>query len=154
LASQAVIPTHSRFAIFLVAAALNAQEAPRLTLAPPNATLGEEFTYVTWVRELRDGRVIITDRGDARIVVADLTSGKVTQVGRAGRGPGEYSNARPVWSISRDSGLMIDADRRWLLFDGAAIVATFGVSLPAVAATRHTPRVATCPNTRVARISK
>lgn len=119
---------------------LSAQQAQRLRLAPPNAALAEEFSYVTWVHELKNSRVIITDRGDGRIVVADLTSGTVTQIGRSGGGPREYSAARPVWWIGGDSALMIDPQRRWLLFDGAAIVATPGASMPAVAATRHTAR--------------
>jgi hypothetical protein len=66
------------------------------------------------VRERKDGRVIITDSRDERIVVADLRAGSVQQIGRKGRGPNEYPRALPMWSVGGDSSVMVGSPSRWL----------------------------------------
>jgi hypothetical protein len=118
----------------------SAQQVSRLVLAPPNASLAAEFSSLTWARELKDGRVIVTDARDGRIVVADLRTGKVEPISRRGQGPGEYPRALPVWSIGGDSSAMIDGPRRWLVFDGSRVVATLAPDNPAVAAAKGTAR--------------
>jgi hypothetical protein len=130
----------SAIAVALLPMLLGAQQVPRLTLAPANASLDEELSNLTWVRELKDGRLIVTDGRDGRIVLADLKSGKVEQISRKGQGPGEYPRALPVWSIGGDSSVMVDAQQRWLLFDGPRVVATLPPDAPAVAAGRGLPR--------------
>ena len=50
--------------------ATHAQQAPRLTLAPATASPPEEFSSLTSARELKDGRVIVSDQRDGRVVVA------------------------------------------------------------------------------------
>lgn len=126
---------HAASLLLLVSLSVPAQQVTRLTLPPPDAMLAEEFIDLTWARELRDGRVIVTDGRDQRVVVADLRRGRVETVGRRGRGPGEYPRALPVWSIGGDSSVMIDGPGRWLLLDGARVVATLAPAVPAVAAT-------------------
>jgi hypothetical protein len=86
-------------ALLVAPAFLAAQQPSRFTLAPATTSLREEFSNLAWVRELKDGRVIITDSRDERIVVADLRAGSVQQIGRKGRGPNEYPRALPVWSV-------------------------------------------------------
>lgn len=104
---------------------VGAQAVARIALKPADAKLEEEFTLVGSVRELRDGRVLVTDPRDNRVVVIDFKSGAVTQVGRAGRGPREYGSAAPVRAIAGDSSIMFDASTgRWHLFNGAQLVAT------------------------------
>jgi hypothetical protein len=50
--------------IIAVATAVAFQQAPRaITLRPPDATLGEPFTSIYSVRELADGRVLLSDYG-------------------------------------------------------------------------------------------
>ena len=119
---------------------LGAQQAPRVALAPATASLPEEFSNLTWARELKDGRVIVSDSRDGRVVVADLRAGKVEQISRRGQGPGEYPTARPVWRINGDSSVLIDSPRRWLLFDAARIVATLAPDAPGVATTKGISR--------------
>lgn len=95
------------------------------SLGRAQALLAEEFTAITSVRELADGRVLISDPRERRIVSADLRTGTVQQIGRTGRGPGEYPNAMPLVRLARDTSLMADTfGRRWLLFHGDAIVGT------------------------------
>lgn len=117
-----------------------AQQPTRLSLSPANGSLSEEFSNVTWVRELGDGRVIVSDGREGRIVVADLRAGKVEQISRRGEGPGEYPRALPVWSVGRDSSILIDSPRRWLMFDGVRIVATLAPDAAPVAALRGLAR--------------
>ena len=117
-----------------------AQQVPRVTLAPATASLPEEFSNLTWARELKDGQVIISDSRDGRIAVADPRTGKVEQISRRGQGPGEYPTARPVWRINPDSSVLVDSPRRWLVFDGARIVATLAPDAPGVATTKGIPR--------------
>ena len=46
-----------------------------------------EFTQVRGFRELADGRGLISDRLDEKLVVADFTAGTVQVIGRTGAGP-------------------------------------------------------------------
>src|SRR5688572_21860994 len=102
-----------------VATAVVFQEPRAVTLRPADATLGEPFTSVYSIRELADGRVLISDNGqDNRLVVADLASGRVRTVGNVGAGPGEYRAAGRLFPLAGDSTLFIDSPQRgywWLL---------------------------------------
>lgn len=112
------------------------QKVPLLPLPPAEAKLEAEFTSITSVRELSDGRVIITDPRDRGLVVADLRTGRVEEIGRKGQGPGEYGAVGPVRALASDSSLMIDRlSRRWLLLDGQTIVATIPADAPVITAT-------------------
>jgi hypothetical protein len=104
-------------------------------LKPANATLAAEFSVIASVRELADGRVLVTDEKENRIVVADLRSGAVNVLGRKGKGPGEYGQVTRLWALGRDSTVMSDMfARRLLLFDGAKIVSTIAPDAPVVKA--------------------
>jgi hypothetical protein len=112
-------------AIAVVAFPAAAQAPRQLRLKPPTAELSEEFTLIGSVRELSDGRVLISDPRENRVVVADLKTGAVQQVGRQGQGPGEYALAAALIPLAGDSSLLVDGrNRRWLLFSGAAIAVT------------------------------
>jgi hypothetical protein len=114
---------------------ISAQAAPKMVLKAASAKLEEEFTLIGSVRELRDGRVLISDARENRVVVADFKSGAVTQVGRSGKGPNEYAMAAPVRPIAGDSSLLFDVStRRWLLLDGPVIVSTIPADAPIVVA--------------------
>ncbi|MEP7326691.1 MAG: hypothetical protein ABI836_12135, partial [Gemmatimonadota bacterium] len=52
--------------------------------------LNHEFTQVGGVFELRDGRILVSDRRDEAVLVADVTTGRTQPVGRKGSGPEEY----------------------------------------------------------------
>ena len=102
-----------------------AQSVPVTRLAPANGTLDAEFITITAARELSDGRVLVSDPRDRRLVVGDFRTGAVRQVGRTGSGPGEYSTALPAVPIGGDSSLMIDGlARRWLVLVRDSIVGT------------------------------
>lgn len=115
----------------------SAQAVRRIELRPADATFAEEFTGINSVRELRDGRLLVTDGREQRIVLLDPTGRPSEQVGRSGRGPGEYSNVSWLHVTSGDSSIMWDIlARRWLLFDGPRIVGTVPPDDSALLATR------------------
>ena len=95
-------------------------------LQPVNATLEHEFTSILSMRELRDGRVLIADEGDNRLVVANVSTGQVAGVGAVGAGPGEFEGVGRLLSLPADSTLLVDQGNgaRWLLLVGTQIVAT------------------------------
>lgn len=74
------------------------------------------------------------------MVVADLRTGRVEQIGRRGQGPNEYPRALPIWTVGGDSSVMLDSPQRWLMLDGARIVATLAPDAPAVSAVRGIAR--------------
>lgn len=102
-----------------------AQTAKSVTLPSHNGRLETAFTTVTSVRELSDGRVLITDPQDLQLVVADFRTGNTKAISRKGQGPGEYGMAGPLYAMGGDSTLMNDfVNRRMLLFDADRVVAT------------------------------
>ena len=106
------------------AAPLTAQP-PLAALAPADGRLDDGFSHITGVRELRDGRLLVADEKVFRLFVADWSSGQVLQVGRKGRGPAEYRGLLGLMPLAGDSTLVEDVgNERWLLLDGARIVAT------------------------------
>ena len=121
----------------LAGTSLEAQVPRQLKLPPANAQLAEEFTSIGSLRELPDGRVLLNDPRDGRVVVADLKTGVVQQVGRKGQGPNEYSMAGPLHAVAGDSTLLVDGQtRRWLLFAGSSIVVTVPPDAPIIRATK------------------
>lgn len=109
------------------------QRAPALRLPPANASLAEEFSHVIAVRELRDGRVLVSDYRDNRVVVADFATGAVQSIARSGSGPQEFRRADRLFAITGDSTILSDpGNGRWLMLDGDGVVTTVPPDAPAV----------------------
>ena len=122
----------------LLAPALGASQKPAtVTLPPADAKLETGFTLVTSIRELRDGRILVTDPRDLQLVIADFKTGDVKPVSRRGQGPGEYGMVTGVYAIAGDSSLMPDPmGRRVLLFDADKAVATVAADHAIIKATQ------------------
>lgn len=104
--------------------AMDAQ-TPVLRLEPARDSFAHEFTRVSSVRELDDGRLLVVDSRDRTLFVATPASGAVEQLGRTGRGPQEYERPTRLIALSGDSTLLLDpGTRRWLLLAGTRIVGT------------------------------
>lgn len=92
-----------------VASPLAAQGAPR-TLPAPNATFEEPFSSVGvgTVRELGDGRVIVSDARDKVVQRIDLRTGQAVAIGREGAGPQEFGMPMRVFAAPGDTTLLYD----------------------------------------------
>ena len=120
-----------------------AQQPATIRLQPPDARLETGFTFINSIRELSDGRILVTDPRDLGLVIADLKTGDVKPVSRKGAGPGEYGMAAPVHAIAGDSSLMSDfLQRRVLLFDKDKAVSTVATDNPIIKETRGAIRYA------------
>lgn len=125
--------------VALAAPAVGQQPADT-RLPPPTARLSAEFTRIGAVRQLADGRVLVSDVGENKLFVADFARQTLTQVGRAGRGPNEYSAVSSLIALANDSTLLPDnRGGRWLLLHGAEIVATVPADSPPLRAGARTP---------------
>lgn len=90
--------------------AVHAQPGIRtIPLPQPTATLPTEFTSVGAVRELADGRLLIVDPRDQKLLVADLRNGTAVQIGRNQRQPGlrVASYDERLLAAARASGLPV-----------------------------------------------
>jgi len=105
----------------LVAASLAAPLASAgaqkvVTLAKHDAEFTDPFTQLSSVRELKDGRVIVSDRRDKTVQLIDFKSGATTKVGREGQGPGEYSLPASLIALPGDTTAIYDPfNSRYLL---------------------------------------
>lgn len=96
-----------------------------------------QFTALTSIRKLADGRVLLSDPRERSLFVADRDFRHAERLGRVGDGPGEYRLAAPLWRLRGDSTLMVDMmGRRWLIIVGDRIVATVPSTHPAVLAVK------------------
>jgi hypothetical protein len=108
-------------ALAATAVSVGAQNPPVRTLAGPVAELPDAFLEVSAVRELPDGRVIVVDGNEFAVYVADFRSGRREQLGRNGRGPGEYLLPTRLYELPGDSTAVLDEGQAHLLvMDGTA----------------------------------
>jgi len=123
-----------RHALPLGAALLVVQAVPASSRLPAaDAVLDAEFTRIVAVRELADGRVLVSDAGDRKLFVADFTRQDARPIGREGQGPGEYRSVGQLLPLAGDSTLLVDGGAgRWLLLANDSIVATVAADAPAI----------------------
>jgi hypothetical protein len=80
------------------------------------------------VRELADGRVLVTDlaasvEAGKALFVQDASGASTQQLGRPGDGPGEYRSPSALLAMGRDTTWMFDGqNRKWYLLDGMKFV--------------------------------
>lgn len=96
-------------------AAKGQDRLPVRSLGKPVAEFEEPFTSVGSVRELSNGKVIVSDSRDRVVQLLDLSSGAATPVGREGQGPGEYSFPGGVYAAPGDTTLLYDPLNQRLL---------------------------------------
>lgn len=113
------------------APATDAQEPPQIALGPPDAVAAYQFTYITSVRELSDGTMLVTDRVAPELVHIRWESPDPGAIGRRGGGPGEYQGTLRLYPLAGDTTLLYDSyNGRWSLIDGARIVTTLSEHRP------------------------
>ena len=92
----------------LLLAALQQPPIREIRLTTPAATVSHEFTQIRGVRELPDGRLLVSDRLEPAVYVVDLRAGRVTRIGREGSGPEEYRMPSTLLPLPGDSTLLAD----------------------------------------------
>ena len=114
---------------------LLAVQGPReVTLAKPDRILQQEFSQIRGVRELPDGRVLVSDRLDKGVVVVDFTTNALQTIGRTGRGPAEYRLPTGLRAMLGDSTLLNDEGNSRIAIIGPdlRIHRSFTLMLPGV----------------------
>ncbi len=113
----------------------HAQAIRAIRLAPANSILDADFVGLTSLREIYDGRVIVTDGRAQQLYLADFTARTAAILSRKGKGPLEWMSVGFIQRTRGDSSIMSDfINGRWLLFDGARAVGTTPPDHPAVRA--------------------
>lgn len=95
-----------------------AAQVPTVSYAKPDATFEEPFTSLRGVRELADGRVIVSDIRDKVLQILDLKTGTAVGVGREGKGPGEWGLPATLVALPAGQTLLQDlGNMRYLIID-------------------------------------
>lgn len=133
---------HCVLLLGVTATPLLGQRAPVVaTLPPPAVALDVEFTRIAAIRELADGRTLVTDEAEKKLFVVDWNARRTRQLGREGQGPGEYALPRQLFALAGDSTLLVDATAgRWLLLHRDTIIETVAADAPAIRAGARVPR--------------
>ncbi len=83
-------------------------QVPRVELSEPEASFPEPFSSIAGLRELTDGRVVVSDRLEIALRIVDLTKGSLEEIGHEGSGPGEYRMPGDLFPLPGDSTLLVD----------------------------------------------
>lgn len=116
-------------ALLLVASVAIAQGPVPMRLSPPNGSLSAEFSSVSSIRELADGRLLVVDAREQKVVVGNFGTGEISQVSRTGDGPMEYRFPRILFSLAGDSTILPTTAGRWIVLVSSSPVATWGPDL-------------------------
>jgi hypothetical protein len=120
--SQSAFGVAQLVAFVLAAEAQQPRERP---LPPATAVVDYGFSSIISIRELADRKLLISDLKEGALLVADFSSNSVTQVGRRGAGPNEYTAPAPLYPLQGDTTLMVNLlSRRALLLQGDRVVET------------------------------
>lgn len=89
----------------------------------PYAELPWGYTYVTSVRELPDGSIIVTDPRESRVDLLRFDPAARSPIARDGSGPREWSRAYPLVATNDSESIQFDpAARRLHAYVGAELV--------------------------------
>jgi hypothetical protein len=104
-----------------------AQGVPVKTFTRPLAEFAEPYSALRGVRELADGRVVVTDTRDKVVQVVDFRAGRATTLGREGSGPNEYQMPSNALALPGDSTLVADPlnSRFLVLGPGGSLAGTW-----------------------------
>lgn len=86
-----------------------------IRLTTPDTRLNEEFSAVRGVRELPDGRVLVSDYRDQRVVVVDFDRRTVTRSVGRGSGPLEARLPTALVAAPGDSTILVDLGNQRLI---------------------------------------
>ncbi|HEV8122823.1 MAG TPA: hypothetical protein VGP80_01140 [Gemmatimonadales bacterium] len=87
---------------------VSAQGAPERRLTTPDAKFAHEFSAINGIRELPDGRVLVSDGIDQVVLRVDMKTGRADTLGRTGQGPGEYKGPDALYALPNGGTLLVD----------------------------------------------
>ena len=92
----------------------------------------EGFSLVRGLRELADGRIIVSDWLERRVALVDFTRGIQQDIGKIGAGPNEYRLPSALYPMHGDSTVLVDQGNRRFAVIGpeARINRTFRATEP------------------------
>jgi hypothetical protein len=90
-------------------------------IGKPLAEFGEAFTAATSVRELKDGRVIVSDSKDKVVQLVDFATGKATRIGREGGGPAEFMIPGRLFSVGDSTWMYDQGHDRFLVISATGV---------------------------------
>jgi hypothetical protein len=124
----------ARLAVLAMAITCRPAVAQQLRLTDPDATLQEEFSAIRGIRPLADGRLLVSDYIDQRVVLIDLDRQTVRQIVTVGGGPKEARLPTRLIAMRGDSTLLVDLgnNRLLLLDDHGRAVRTIPAEHPGV----------------------
>ena len=104
--------------------ALEVQDLPVINLPPAEAVFREkEFSWIRAVRELPDGRLLVSDQIERSLYVVDFRTEGIRKIGTNGMGPGEYQSPGSLYALAGDSTLFVDSNiHKWFLLVGDSIL--------------------------------
>lgn len=91
-----------------IGARVFAQPVSTKTLSKPAQTFAEPFSRIGGIREQSDGRVVVLDRQEIKLVRIDFKTGRSTTLGRSGQGPGEYTLPISLVALPGDTTVATD----------------------------------------------
>jgi len=111
------------------------QTVPTRTLTKPDAEFSEPFSYLSMIRELKDGRLIVIDPRDKALLVLDMARGTSSPLGREGSGPGEYAVPFRLLALPGDTTAMSDMinNRMLVIYPNATVGGFIDPTIPAAA---------------------
>jgi hypothetical protein len=110
--------SHGFLSLLVVAVVAPRLLAQELKLGRAAARLDHQFSSIAGVRELKDGRVLVSDGIDQVLVRVDLAAQRIDTIGRAGQGPGEYKSPDQLLPLPDDATLLVDlGNARLTIFD-------------------------------------
>lgn len=95
----------------------NAAQEP-IRLGEPAGRAPESFSRVAGLRELPDGRVLVSDNRERVVRVVDFQAGRMTTVGREGAGPREYAAPGALFALPQGRSIMVDGRNQRFLYFG------------------------------------
>jgi hypothetical protein len=134
--------THVKTLFAVVSLALSAPlhaQTVQQSLPAPNGRLNVEFSDLTTIRELADGRVLLFDRKEEQLVVGEFSTGSVYDIARQGQGPAEFEFIAGLLPLAGDTTIAADLSRRWLILVGDSVVRKVLPEHPALQRTMLAP---------------
>lgn len=111
-------------------------------LGPTFKELGEPFSNIGELAELPDGRVLVTDFRENRVLLADFNRQTLVDAARVGSGPLEFRGASPMvrgpkgqvwaWDVAQDRVLIFDSSGKPTGTKPAGVQGSFGMLPSAV----------------------